>query len=120
MINNFSPPPVLAQSFNIDQQFFNQHANARNFAGNNLGQMASVLLPNFIVLAGMIFFLLIVYGGYILIIYGGQYNAPQRVAQSKNMVTYGLIGLLLVVAAYFILQLITQVTGVNFTNANIF
>jgi hypothetical protein len=120
MIINFSlsPLPALAQ-VDIRNQFFQYHPNAVNFAGSDLGQIASALLPNLIVLAGIIFFFLIVYGGYILIIYGGQYNTPQRVSQSKNMITYGLIGLLLVISAYFILQLITAVTGVNFISAPI-
>jgi hypothetical protein len=35
------------------------------------------------------------------------------------MVTYGFIGFLLVVSAYFILQLISTIIGVNFINSPI-
>ncbi len=104
--------------FNIDGIFID-HPNARSFSGNDIGQVISALLPNAIIIAGVFFFLLIIYGGFQLIVYGGQNNSPQRVSQSRNMITYGLIGFLLVVSAYFILQIIQYVTGINFINTPI-
>jgi hypothetical protein len=110
-----SPPPALAVDLYV--QFFGNHPTAAVFAGSSLGWIISALLPNIIIMAGIFFFFLIIYGGFQLIVFGGQNNTPQRVAQSRNMITYGFIGFLLVVSAYFILQLISTVTGINFMNS---
>ncbi len=111
--------PTAARAVDIYNQFFGNHPSAA-VAGGTLGYLFSTLLPNLIIVAGVLFLFLIVYGGFLLIIYGGQYNPPARVAQSKNMITYGAIGFLLVVSAYFILQIISTLTGINFINAPIF
>lgn len=108
--------PPHGSAFDIDTVFFGSHPEATSFSGTSLGQIISALLPNVIVFAGIFCFLLIIYGGFQLIVYGGQFNSPQRVAQSRSMVTYGFIGFLLVVSAYFILQLIGAITGINFIN----
>jgi len=108
--------PLSAAAFDINEMFFLNNPDVVSFSGGNIGQIISILIPNSIVFAGIFCFLLIIYGGFQLIVYGGQFNSSQRVAQSKSMVTYGFIGFLLVVSAYFILQLISVLIGVNFIN----
>jgi hypothetical protein len=115
LISNICPPSAV-QAFNIDDSFFQSHPDAVNFSGTSLGRMISIILPNLIILAGVFLLILIIYAGYQLIVYGGQYNTPQRVSQAKNLATYAFIGFLIVVCAYFILQLISAVTGINFTS----
>lgn len=102
----------LLADVNLPDTFFQYHPSASSF--DNPGLLISRLLVNAMVFAGVLFFLLIIYSGYQLIIYGGQYNSPQRVAQAKSMITYSTIGFLLVISAYFILQIIKYVTGVDF------
>ncbi len=96
--------------------FFNFHPDANYWS---FADIISVLLPNVIIAAGLFFMGLILYSGFQLIIQGGQNNSPQKVAQYKLMVTYGAIGFLLVLAAYFILQILSSVVGINFLNPNI-
>ena len=110
--------PGSAQAVDIRQRFFFQSPGAV-WAGDDLGALISGLIINSIIIAGVFFFFLIVYSGFLLISYGGQNNPPARVAQSKAMITYGAIGFLLVVSAYFILQLVSTITGVNFMNADV-
>lgn len=107
-------PEIAQASFNIPNTFFQNHPQARVFT--TPGSLVSRLILNAIVFAGVLFFALIVYAGYQLIIYGGQFNPPQRVAQAKSMITHGLIGFLIVVAAYFILQMVGVITGINFAS----
>jgi hypothetical protein len=107
---------TLAQ-VNIRDRFFLHNPSQFGFSDTN--SLISVILKNAIVVAGVLLLLIIIYAGYQLIILGGQYNPPERVARAKSLITYGLIGFLLVVAAYFILQIVSTITGVNFMNPNV-
>lgn len=80
------------------------------------GILISTLLPNLLILAGVIFFLLILGGGFMLIHGAGKESSPQDKAKAQAAITYGVIGFLLVVSAYFILQIVGVITGVDFIN----
>ena len=81
--------------------------------------LISVLLPNILILAGVIFFFLMLGGGFMMIkSAGGDANA-QDTAKAKNAVTFAVIGFLLVISAYFILQIVGTVTGVDFVNPKV-
>jgi hypothetical protein len=113
--------PVLAQNaaVNLQGNFFADSPNAQA-PFSSLGSAVSIILPNVIVFCGVLFFVLIIYGGFQLIVLGGQYMlSPQRVTQAKNMIYYGALGFLLVVTAYFILQIVGKVTGIDFINSNV-
>ncbi len=81
--------------------------------------LISILLPNILVLAGVIFFGLIVAGGWSYIIGAGGEPSAQDKAKAKAAITYGVVGFLLVISAYFILQIVETVTGVKFIQPNI-
>ena len=82
----------------------------------NIGpaRLIGILLPNILILAGLIFFGLIVGGGFSLISGAGKEASAQDKAKAQAAVTYGVIGFLLVVSAYFILQVIGTMLGVDF------
>ena len=101
----------------IPSTFFGSHTNA-GVATSDVGKLISTILPNIIVLAGVIFFFLILFGGFGMIIGAGHNASPQEAAKAKAALTYGLVGFLLVVSAYFILQMISTATGVPFFSYN--
>src|SRR3989304_2516570 len=107
----FFPLSASAQ-VSVSDDFFS--TNPGGFSFNEIGPLISVILPNVIIFAGVLLLLLIIYAGYQLITLGGQSNSPAQVAKSRSMITYALIGFLLVVSAYFILQIIGVATGVNY------
>jgi hypothetical protein len=113
---------MLAQVY-IRNSFFNGQTNISNAFANNttasLGGIIGLLLPNIIIVAGVFFLFLIVYGGFTLIAFGGQDIPSARFQKYRNAITYGTLGLLLVISAYFILQILFTVTGINFTNPNL-
>lgn len=78
------------------------------------GILISTLLPNALILAGVIFFLLIIGGGFSLIAGAGKEASAQDKAKAQAAITYGVIGFLLVISAYFILHITTIVTGIDF------
>ncbi len=84
----------------------------------NLGVLVNVLLKNIISLAGIIFLGLLIFGGLQLIIGAGS-NDAKKTETGKQAVTNAVIGLVIVVSAFFIVQVIEMVTGVTiFNNTN--
>jgi len=79
-------------------------------------ELISTLLPNILILAGVIFFGLIIGGGFSMISGAGKESSAQDKAKAQAAITYGIIGFLLVISAYFILQVVGVVTGINFIN----
>jgi hypothetical protein len=101
----------------LQSNFFANQSGAKN-SFSTLGGAVSVILPNVIVFAGVLFFCLIIFSGFQLITLGGQYNLnSEKVTKAKQMIYYSIIGFLLVVSAYFILQIVSTVTGINFINS---
>lgn len=101
--------------FDIKSTFFHT-APALTYPASTPGNLISLLVPNIIIVAGIVFFFLILFGGFGMIVGAGRQSSPQEAARAKNALTYGVIGFLLVVTAYFILQIIGAIFGINFTN----
>lgn len=80
----------------------------------SIGQTVSYLLPNIIGAAAIIMFLLMIGAGFSMISTAGHESSAQDKAKASAALTYSVIGFLLVVSAYFILQVIGGVLGVNF------
>ncbi len=74
--------------------------------GESPGRLISSLLPNVMIIAGLIFFGLIIMSGLKIITASGG-SDPKQLAASRQQLFYGLIGFLIVVSAYFILQIIS-------------
>ncbi len=77
-------------------------------------QLINTLLPNIIGLAAIIMFLLMIGAGFSMIAGAGNEASAQDKAKAKAAFTYSLIGFLLVVSSYFILQIISTVLGIDF------
>lgn len=95
----------------IGNTFFNGPHFLTQLTG--LGQLVTLLLRNAIILAGIIFIFLLIFGGFSIIVGAGQ-NNPQRVAQGKQAATAAVIGFLVVFATYWIAQIVQILTGVKF------
>ena len=109
---------------NIYEKFFENSPLAAKIAGGadaNINSLISSLLPNILIGAGVIFFLLMLGGGFMMIKSAGSDANAQDTAKAKNAVTFAVVGFLIVVSAYFILQIIGVITGIDFikpTNLN--
>ena len=75
---------------------------------NNPAVLVNLLVRNIFLLAGIILFLLIIFAGYKLIM-GGK----QGMEEAKKIATSAVAGFLIMFSAYWIVQLITLLTGVN-------
>jgi len=81
-----------------------------------LGDYITPLVSFAVVGAGLIAFLLFLGGGIAMIAGAGN---PQQQEKGKSALTAGVIGLALVVSAYWIVQIIEVLTGLNLLNPSL-
>lgn len=80
-----------------------------------LGSLISTIVSAALVLAGIIMLFLFVLGG-IGIIAGAGNDNPESMAKGRQAITSAIIGIIIVIAAYWIIQIIESVTGLNILN----
>lgn len=77
---------------------------------NSYGAIVSVVVKNAFVLAGIISFILLIVGGFGVIVGSGSGDA-KGMEQAKKAVTGAVVGLIVVVTSVLIVQLIATITG---------
>ena len=83
-----------------------------------LGNLVSSLLSNIYVFAGLAFFALIIYGG-MHIIFSSDRDRLESLVKSQKLITAALIGFLIIFASYWIIQVISYVTGYEILNPDL-
>ena len=76
------------------------------------GDLVSIILSNALVVAGIILLFLLIFGGISMIMGAGQDN-PEQAAKGKQATTSAVIGFIIIFAAYWIIQIIETITGLN-------
>lgn len=76
----------------------------------NLGALVGKISQNFIILAGIIFLIIIIVAGFGLIAGAGSQDAKQM-ERGKNLLTYAVIGFVIIFGAYWIIQIINIITN---------
>jgi len=84
----------------------------------SIGEIISNLLNNIYVLAGIILFILLIVGGFMVMIASGQEN-PDQAKKGKQAITAALIGFVIIFCAYWIMRIIEIMTGLNIFNPNL-
>jgi hypothetical protein len=82
---------------------------AKNFS--TLGPLVSVIAQNAFVLAGIIVFILLIAGGFGIIAGAGS-GDTKKMEQGKNTITGAVIGLVVIVASFWIVQIVEKLSGV--------
>lgn len=77
-----------------------------------IGGLVNVIIRNAYVAAGIITLLLLVFGGFTLIIGAGA-GDTKKLEQGRQAITGAVIGLILVVTSFWIVQIIQLITGIN-------
>lgn len=81
-----------------------------------LGDLVSLGINAALIVAGLIVLFLLVFGGFSMIAGAGN-NDPQTAARGKQAATYAVIGFVVIFVAYWVIQFIEAVTGINFVTA---
>lgn len=79
------------------------------------GALISIILKNVYVLAGVLLLVLLIFGGFSIIMGAGQGDA-KKTGQGQKAATAAVIGFLVIFASYWIIQIIQKVTGVEILN----
>lgn len=79
---------------------------------SSVASFISAILPNVYVVAGVILFIILLIGGFILIKSAGQ-DDPESLKKGQKTVMAALVGFLIIFASYWIMQLIKIITGVD-------
>lgn len=82
--------------------------------GGNNAQISTLLNPliaNTLIISGIVAFFVILFAGFSYISGAGD---KTKMAQSTNMLTYGILGLVIVVSAFLITKIIGTVIGFKF------
>ncbi len=84
----------------------------------SFGDFFQHILSPIYVLAGIIMLFLLIFGGLSVIMGAGKQESGQ-IQKGQKAITAAVIGFIIIVGSYFIIQLIEVVTGVNILKPNI-
>jgi len=76
---------------------------------NGFTAFISAILPNIYIVAGVILFLYMIFGGFILISSSGD---AKKADEGKQVITNAIIGFAIIFVSYWIIQAITIITGI--------
>jgi len=97
----------LAQ--NLDEIQRNAMPNFK-FAGQSIGDVVAGLLPYLFAGAGLLLLLFLLYGGISLMLSRGD---PKAMQSAKEKISGALIGFIVVFAAYWIVQILGRMLGIE-------
>lgn len=110
------PLPALAD-VNLGAQFWLQRDQTVADTFPSITDIISKsLLPNALLLAGIILLFILVGGGFTVISSAGN---PDKTQKGSQAITGAIIGFVVIFAAYWIIQIIEVITGVKILNPSI-
>ncbi|OGV97161.1 hypothetical protein A2W24_00445 [Microgenomates group bacterium RBG_16_45_19] len=93
----------------LQELFFGNHP-INQYAQRPVTELISKILPNVYVILGLILFIYLLIGGFMVIASAGnQHNLDQ----GKQIITNAIIGFIVVFASYWIIQAIEILTGLD-------
>lgn len=78
---------------------------------NTIGQVVTVVVNNAFVIAALLAFIFILIAGFGILVGGA--GDPKKAEQSKQMATYAVVGFLVIIFSFWIVQLIGMLIGKN-------
>lgn len=77
-----------------------------------VGSLVNVLVPNIFTISGLILLVLLIFGGFQYIVAAGSGDAKAMEKGSKAL-TAAVIGLILIVCSFWIVQIVETITGLT-------
>lgn len=106
---------MAAPIIDIGQRLKFQNASA-DTTYSGVGSLLNNILPNVYIVAGLIIFFMLILGGFSII---SSASDSHKLEEGKKTITSAIIGLLVLFASYWIIQIIQVVTGVPILNSNL-
>lgn len=108
------PSPLAADEVPIGDKFFFGNKGIDQIFGST-SSLINVLIPNIFLITGLIFLIILIISGFSVIVSAGSSN-PEGAKKAKASATSAAVGLALVFAAYWLIQIIEYLTGINIFN----
>jgi len=99
-------------AIDIKQQFFGNTGSTTPSSPNEIGAFITNFLNNALIIAGLILLVYMIVAGIGIMSSAGSGN-EEKMEKGKKALTSAVIGFIVVFAAYWIVQLISKVTGVD-------
>jgi hypothetical protein len=93
----------------IDFNRLYNSANLRFGQSTSIGNIVSILLNYVFPLAGLVFLLMLIAGGFKMMTSGGE---PKKVAGAREGLTTGIIGFVIIFISYWLVQIIARVLAI--------
>lgn len=106
---------MAATSFDLGSYLIFQNSTARG-SYNGLGSLINAVLPNVYIAGGLVIFVMILLGGFTIISNAGD---AHKIEEGGKTITSAIIGLLVLFASYWIIQIIQVVTGMPILNSTL-
>ena len=84
--------------------------NSFTFAGKAPADIINAFIPTIFVLAGLVLFAMLISGGFTIFLSAGN---PEKIKKGTAIITNGLVGFLIMFAAYWIIQLVEYSLGLQ-------
>ena len=107
-----APPPIRPQTDTTTEtigEIFGSPLGVEKSAGDLIGLLIGIAT----VIATLVGIFMIIMGGY-HIIEGSGVSNPEHVKKGQNMLTYGLIGFVIIAAAFVIIRVVEKIVGIDF------
>lgn len=109
-------PKAFASNVEIDFRMGDKYSVFGTFP--TLGTLVTLLVKNIFILAGVVLLIFLIFGGVTYILNAGK-GDQEAIEKGKNAMTGALIGFFIVIASYWIVQIIQFITGQNILNSGI-
>lgn len=105
----------MATGFNIGDKLIFQGSTATS-EYSSTSDLINNILPNVYIAGGLVIFFMIVFGGFTIIAGAGN---PDKIKDGTKTITSAIMGLLVLFASYWIIQIIQLVTGASILNSTL-
>ena len=75
-----------------------------------IGSLLNVIIPIIIIVASGVLLAMLVMGAFTVLTAGGD---PEKIKKAQHTITYAVFGFAIIILSYFIVKLISYITGIN-------
>jgi len=107
---------MATTGFNLGEKLLLQGDSRIDSEYTSFGTIINNVLPNVYIVAGLVIFIMVLVGGFMVISNSGDTHQAE---EGKKIVTSAIMGLAVLFASYWIIQIVQVVTGVPILNSSL-
>ncbi len=107
---------MATTGYNLGEKLLLQDGANASTEYKSFGTLITNILPNIYIVAGIVIFGMIMLGGFMVISNSGD---THKAEEGKKIVTSAIMGLAVLFASYWIIQIVQVVTGVPILNSTL-